>query len=76
MFFDMETTGLDPSSDQIVTIQVRRRGRNYIWKAWKPDEYTAIDGFLDFLTTLRRHSNPDGRVWRRGRPFLPALEGR
>jgi len=49
LFFDVETTGLDPSSDQIVTIQVRRRGRNYIWKSWKPDEYTAIVDFLDFL---------------------------
>lgn len=49
MFFDIETTGLDPAENEILTIQIRRHGKNRIWKSWDSDEFTIINGFLDFL---------------------------
>jgi DNA polymerase elongation subunit (family B) len=48
----METTGLDPAADEIITIQIRRRGRNKIWKSWQSDEFSIIESFLDFLKSV------------------------
>jgi uncharacterized protein YprB with RNaseH-like and TPR domain len=49
LIFDIETTGLDPSRDRILTIQIRRDRKNKIWKSWDSDEFTIIDSFLEFL---------------------------
>jgi hypothetical protein len=50
--FDIETTGLDPFRDKIISIQYRRGGQNYIWKSWdygtgKEAEKRIVLEFLD-----------------------------
>ena len=50
--FDIETTGLDPFQNKIITIQYRRGGQNFIWKSWdsgagKEAEKRTILEFLD-----------------------------
>jgi len=50
--FDIETTGLDPFQNEIITIQYRRGGENFVWKSWDygtgtPAETETILGFLD-----------------------------
>jgi uncharacterized protein YprB with RNaseH-like and TPR domain len=52
LFFDLETTGLDPARDKIITIQVRDHGRNKIWRSWESDEFSIIEAFLDFLKNV------------------------
>jgi len=32
--FDIETTGLDPFQNEIITIRYRRGGDNFVWKSW------------------------------------------
>jgi DNA polymerase elongation subunit (family B) len=53
-FFDIETTGLNPFQDQILTIQVKRDELVCVWKLWdEVDEENVIRRFLDFLEGLR-----------------------
>jgi uncharacterized protein YprB with RNaseH-like and TPR domain len=66
VFFDIETYGpepkgaLNPVDGKIITIQVRRDGRNIVWKEWARDwsELRVIDAFLDYV---KQH---------RGEPFI------
>lgn len=51
-FVDVETTGLDPYHDKVLTIQVRRWGTTNIWKEWEETEGKVMARFLDFLSTL------------------------
>lgn len=46
---DVETTGLNPYVDRLVTIQVKRGEWVQVWKAWELPELALIDCFLAFL---------------------------
>ena len=35
VFFDIETEGVDPFVDKVITVQVRHRGKTTIWKEWE-----------------------------------------
>ena len=56
--FDIETTGLDPFQDKIISIQYRRGGQNFIWKTWDCSEREAeketILAFLDKWSDIPR----------------------
>ncbi len=45
----METTGLDPHRDKIVTIQVRHEGLTKVSKEWELGEEGCIDSLLTLL---------------------------
>ena len=50
-FFDIETTGLNPYEDQILTIQIKKGDDIIIWKLWEEkDESSMILKFLDYLS--------------------------
>lgn len=49
--YDIETTGLNPYENKIITIQFRRNNKNYIWKEWKNGEKQMI---LDFLNEWKK----------------------
>ncbi len=53
-FVDVETTGLDPFRHRIVSIQVRRAGRNHIWPEWELGELKTLESFFDFLKGVER----------------------
>ncbi len=54
VFFDIETQGIDPFVDKVVTVQVRHRGKTTIWKEWELGEAKCIEAFFDFLETIYR----------------------
>jgi len=57
IFFDIETYGpgpkgaINPVEGKIITAQIRRNGRNVMWKEWARggSELHVIDGFLDYV---------------------------
>lgn len=50
IIFDIETTGLNPFQNQILTIQIKRGGEIKIWKVWEENgEFAVIEKFLDFV---------------------------
>ena len=52
-FFDIETSGLDPFNDQILTIQVKRGERVQLWKLWEEDnESDMIEKYFRFLDNI------------------------
>lgn len=51
-FFDIETTGLNPFDNQILTIQWKSDEDFRIWKVWESDEKRILEEFLDFLDTV------------------------
>lgn len=54
--YDIETAGIDPLTDKLITIQYRREGRNHIFKLWEyPSEKDLIEGFLDEWKNIPRH---------------------
>lgn len=56
-FFDIETTGLNPYTDKLVTIQVRRNQESTIWKTWELPEPLMVKHFLEYLDALPRYEN-------------------
>jgi len=55
-YFDIETTGLNPFHDQILTIQVKRDELVCVWKLWdEEDEVNVIRRFLAFLDSIRKN---------------------
>lgn len=54
VFFDIETTGLDPFESQIITIQVRSEGETEIWPVWESSEAGVIRSFLSFTERVYR----------------------
>src|SRR4029077_721894 len=54
VFFDMESTGLNPFQNRIVSIQVRSRGKTTIWKEWTLGEIECVESFFDYLKTLKK----------------------
>src|SRR5438094_9053697 len=52
VFFDIETTGIDPFVDKDVTVQVRHKGKTTIWKEWELSEKRCIEEFFRFLYTV------------------------
>jgi DNA polymerase elongation subunit (family B) len=54
VFFDIETTGLDPFDNKIITMQVRTNGQTTIWKEWELGEKEMITEFLGFTDTVYR----------------------
>ena len=54
VFFDIETQGIDPFVDKVVTVQIRHRGKTTIWKEWELGEAKCIEAFFDFLETIYR----------------------
>ena len=51
-YFDIETTGLNPYKDTILTIQLKRDHDVVLWKIWEKDELSAILKFLKYLRTV------------------------
>jgi uncharacterized protein YprB with RNaseH-like and TPR domain len=51
-FFDIETTGLNPYEDQILTIQFKKGNDITIWKVWESDEPTLLHNFVDYLRSV------------------------
>ncbi len=54
VFFDIETTGLDPFNSQIITVQVRSQGRTEIWPVWESSEIEVVKSFLEFTNQVYR----------------------
>jgi DNA polymerase III epsilon subunit-like protein len=54
VFFDVETTGLDPFDSHVITIQVRADGRTTIWPVWSSSERKVISSFLSFTDRIFR----------------------
>ena len=50
IFFDMETMGLYPTREKILTINLRYRGENIIFKEWEKGEKAIIEQFYEFTT--------------------------
>ncbi len=45
----METTGLDPHRDRIITIQARHEGLTKVWKEWELGEEGCLDSLFVLL---------------------------
>ena len=51
-YLDIETTGLDPNSDQIITIQYQKLeplGKLKVLKSWESSESQIIEEFLEIF---------------------------
>lgn len=44
VFFDIETTGLNPIEDQVSIIGLKTNSETRLWRCWEGDEQTAIKG--------------------------------
>ena len=54
--YDIETTGIDPLIDKLITIQYRRDRRKHIIKTWDyPSEKDRKVAFLDDWKNIPRH---------------------
>jgi uncharacterized protein YprB with RNaseH-like and TPR domain len=51
-FFDIETTGLNPYEDKILTIQFKQGEVITIWKIWESDEFTLLSNFVEYLRSV------------------------
>jgi DNA polymerase elongation subunit (family B) len=49
IFFDIETTGLNPMDHSVLTIQVKKGGQFTIWKSWESSERDVLKSFVEFL---------------------------
>jgi len=54
VFLDIETTGLNPYRDKVVTVQVRRGGVTTVWREWELGEPGVIEGFFGFTDSVFR----------------------
>jgi len=54
VFFDLESTGLDPFQNRIISIQVRSKGKTTIWKEWQLGEIDCLESFFDFANILNK----------------------
>jgi len=63
--YDIETTGVNPFKDKIITIQFRRSGRNYVYKIWEygDDEREMILSFLDTWKRIPRAKRMGGDLF-------------
>ncbi len=52
ILFDIETTGLNPYEDTILTVQFKQGDEVTIWKLWETDEPTMLLSFIDHLRTV------------------------
>jgi len=53
IYFDIETTGLNPHNDKILTIQVKKGDDIQLWSLWEEtDELSLIQKFLDYLRPI------------------------
>ncbi len=52
--YDIETTGLNPFENEIITIQFRRGATNHLFKAWESNENEIIFQFLESWKTIPR----------------------
>ena len=52
IIFDIETTGLDPFSDKVITIQTKRGNNISIWKEWEAGELSVLEECLGFLAGI------------------------
>ena len=50
--FDIETTGLNPYEDTILTIQFKQGDDITIWKLWETEEPTMLLSFVNYLRTV------------------------
>ena len=50
IFFDMETMGLYATREKILTINLRYKGENIIFKEWEKGEKAIIEQFYEFTT--------------------------
>lgn len=49
-FIDIETTGLDPHRERIVTIQARHLGETKVWKEWELGEVGCLRNLFNLLS--------------------------
>ena len=52
IFFDIETTGLNPYTDSILTIQFKKGTELTVWKLWETPEVEILLKFLDYLKPI------------------------
>lgn len=52
IFFDIETTGLNPFTDSILTIQFKKGDELTVWKLWETSEFEVLLKFLDYLKPI------------------------
>jgi hypothetical protein len=72
VFLDIETTGLNPYRDKVVTVQVRRGGVTTVWREWELGEPGVIEGFFGFTDSVfRRKDALRGLQPPQIRPTLP-----
>jgi hypothetical protein len=58
VYFDLETTGLNPFDARLITIQVRTRGVTTIWPVWlEGGEAQVIERFLSFTDNVYRRAS-------------------
>ena len=54
LVFDIETTGLNPFNDGLVTIQIKEGGYVIVWKRWEVSELGMIGGLMELLKHIPR----------------------
>ena len=63
-YFDIETTGLNPFEDRILTIQMKRGNDVTVWKLWEEkDEMSLIAGLFGNLRNTNGFDSICGYNW-------------
>lgn len=54
IIFDIETTGLNPLQEKVLTMQIKHAEKIIVWKLWeeKNDEVKLIQNFIDYIKNL------------------------
>lgn len=53
IIFDIETTGLDPLRDKVITVQLKHDNEIVVWKIWEErDEAILMEKFIDYIRNL------------------------
>ena len=55
-YFDIETTGLNPYKDKILTIQLKKNNEFTMLKTWEEDEKHVLTGFFDLFRNVGKSS--------------------
>ena len=73
-YFDIETTGLNPYENRILTIQLKRDNKIFLWKVWDEEsELSLIRKFLKCLKTVSHsHSIYGYNILKFDVPFIAA----